>query len=227
MKGTLNYINTREVLKYLGYKGGEVEAKTMDDISDIGDSVIKISTPVITFKVMDIVRDGGFALKDTNFVPLGENIREMLADCDRCIIMAATLGMGIEKELRSLQITNMYSAVIMDCCASAAIENVCDNFQTMLEHTYMQQGLFITDRFSPGYGDMPFSQQKELCGLLQTEKTIGVSLSSSGIMIPRKTVTAIMGISNSIPKKRFKGCEYCSMFENCSFRKGGDYCGRT
>lgn len=227
MKGTLNYINRQEVLKYLGYKGGNIDEKTELDIEKISEKVIRISLPSITFKVMDIDRVNGFALKGTNFVPEGEDIKEMLRYCERCIIMAATLGMDIEKELRTKQVSDMYSAVIMDSCASAAIENVCDNFQTMLEQTYMPQGLFITDRFSPGYGDMPFYQQKELCALLQTEKTIGVSLSSSGIMIPRKTVTAIMGISNVMPKKRFSGCENCSMFENCDYRRGGNYCGRV
>lgn len=226
LRGTLNNINRREVLKYLGYKGGKIDEKTENDIEKISQKVIEISMPLVTFKIMDIDRKYGFALNGTNFIPKGKDIKEMLKYCDKCIIMAATLGMNIEKELRTKQISDMYSAVIMDSCASTAIENVCDNFQEMLENKYISQGLFITDRFSPGYGDMPFYQQKELCALLQTEKTIGVSLSSSGIMIPRKTVTAIMGISNVKPKRRLS-CEKCSMFENCDYRKGGNYCGRV
>ena len=120
----------------------------------------------------------------------------------------------------------MYLALMLDSCASCAIENVCDNFQNELEERLFNENLYLTDRFSPGYGDMPFEQQREICEILNTSKTIGVSLNESGIMIPRKSVTAIMGIAQKPQKKRFRGCEYCSMFENCDFRKGGITCGK-
>jgi len=149
MKGTLNSVNRNEVLKYLGYKGGATDEKTINDIQRISEDVIKTAQPAVTYMVFDI--EDNFCFSGTNFIPGGNDIKKMLEGCKKAVLMAATLGMEIEKKLRAIQITDMYSALIFDCCASSAIENVCDNFQNELEEKVNKQGLFLTDRFSPGY----------------------------------------------------------------------------
>ncbi len=218
----ITQINSNEVLKYIGYKGGDIDNKIEYDIKILSDEVIKISKPKVCFKVFSF--DSNFVFEGTNFIPNGKDVKEMLKECSKAVIMAATIGNDIENIIRRYEITDMYKALILDSCASAAVENLCDNFQNWLEEEL--KGMFLTDRFSPGYGDMPFKQQKQICSILNTQKSIGVSLSQSGIMIPRKSVTAVIGISNKPQNKRFRGCEYCSMFKNCSFRKEGSYCGK-
>ena len=222
MKGTLNSVNRNEVLKYLGYKGGATDEKTINDIQRISEDVIKTAQPAVTYMVFDI--EDNFCFSGTNFIPGGNDIKKMLEGCKKAVLMAATLGMEIEKKLRAIQITDMYSALIFDCCASSAIENVCDNFQNELEEKVNKQGLFLTDRFSPGYGDMPLECQKTLCTVLDTQKKAGIALSRSGLMIPVKSVTAIMGFADTKQKKRGRGCEYCRMFKSCAFRKAGVTC---
>ncbi|MCJ7855566.1 methionine synthase [Lachnospiraceae bacterium NSJ-143] len=225
MSDYLKEINKNEVLKYLGYKCGKVEPELLDDIEKCSDEVIRYSVPKVIYRVFDI-DDKSFAFKGTNFIPYGKDIREILSQCQKAVAFAATIGTEIENIIRRYEVNNLYRALIIDSCASSAVENVCDNFQNELEEKINHMGLFITDRFSPGYGDMPFEQQKDMCSVLNTSKTIGVCLSRSGIMIPRKSVTAIIGISKEPHKKRGKGCEYCSMFENCEFRKDGITCGK-
>ena len=48
MKGTLNSVNRNEVLKYLGYKGGATDEKTINDIQRISEDVIKTAQPAVT-----------------------------------------------------------------------------------------------------------------------------------------------------------------------------------
>ena len=218
-------INQREVLKYLGYKGGKVDGKLLADVDKISEEVISCAKPRVTYKVFDIDIRDGFSLTGTVFVPGGSQVQQLLEDSSRCVVFGATLGIDIDRKIESCQVMDMYRALIMDCCASSAIEGVCDSFCESLQGRLTGSDRFLTDRFSPGYGDMPFSQQKDICNLLQTEKTIGVNLSSTGIMIPRKSVTALLGISDQEQKRRFRGCEYCSIFENCDYRKGGTTCG--
>ena len=55
---------------------------------------------------------------------------------------------------------------------------------------------FLTDRFSPGYGDFPMESSKDLVGLLDAGRRIGLTVSQSGILIPRKSVTAVLGVSD-------------------------------
>ena len=139
--------------------------------------------------------------------------------------MAATLGMEVEQLLRRTQARDMALAVILDAAASAAIENVCDNLCADLAETFAPR--YLTERFSPGYGDLPISQQAELFRLLDIARRIGISLSESGLMVPQKSVTALIGVSDRPQIRRSRGCEACAMFADCAYRKGGTSCGKT
>ena len=86
--------------------------------------------------------------------------------------------------------------------------------------------MYLTDRFSPGYGDLPISLQDSFLRLVDAQKQIGLTVTTTHILTPRKSVTAIIGLANQPQNKRFRGCAYCSMFETCAFRKAGKTCGR-
>nr|MCR5785210.1 methionine synthase [Eubacterium sp.] len=85
-------------------------------------------------------------------------------------------------------------------------------------------GLYLTDRFSPGYGDLPLNTQNALCEALNTSRRIGLTVTKNHLLIPRKSVTAIMGISSVPVTLRKRGCETCSMFLDCDYRKDGITC---
>lgn len=227
MKEISVQINQREVLKYLGYKGGQVDEKLLQDVDKMSQTVIDCVKPRITYQIFKIDWKKGLSLQGTKFVPEGTQVKQLLEDSTECVLFAATLGMAIDHKIAALQLTDLYAALLMDCCASSAIEGVCDDFCKQMQETETVRGRYLTDRFSPGYGDLPFSQQKDVCQVLQTEKRIGVNLNGAGIMIPKKSVTALFGLSDHVQRRRFRGCEHCSMFENCDYRRGGTTCGDT
>ena len=57
------------------------------------------------------------------------------------------------------------------------------------------EGIHFTDRFSPGYGDLPLDVQKNIFPLLDCERKIGLTLNESLIMSPSKSVTAFVGMA--------------------------------
>ena len=61
--------------------------------------------------------------------------------------MAATIGNAIDGEIRRMQVKDMAKAVILDSCASSAIENVCNNIQQMIENREEFKNMYSTDRF--------------------------------------------------------------------------------
>ena len=101
---------------------------------------------------------------------------------------------------------------------------MADNFEKDLRKEVEAEGRFLTDRFSPGYGDLPLTAQRQLCEALDTGRRIGLSLSPSLLMIPGKSVTAILGISDEPKPLRRRGCESCSLFRTCMYRKEGRNC---
>ena len=183
--------------------------------------LLKTARPRVVWRVFDREPDG--TLAGTVFLPGGEDVKKLLRDCSEVILFAATLGTEVERLLQQTAVRNMADAVMLDACASAAIENVCDNLCADLKEAVKPR--FLTDRFSPGYGDRPFAQQADFFRVLDITRRIGVHLSESGLMIPQKSVTALMGIADKPQKMRSRGCAVCKMFLNCPYRKDGKHCG--
>ena len=222
MEAKLTGINRQETLKYLGYPGGPLPENVLEQLETGEREILRCAVPRVTWRLFERGNDGELA--GTGFTPAGESIREFLKDCDQVILMAATLGMEVENLLRRAQARDMAMAVILDAAASAAIENVCDNLCAELAEAFAPR--YLTDRFSPGYGDLPISQQGELFRLLDISRRIGISLSESGLMVPQKSVTALIGVSDRLQTRRSRGCAACSMFDDCAYRKDGTSCGK-
>ena len=222
MEARLTGIDRQETLKYLGYSGGPIPDSVLEQLENSEQEILRCAVPRVLWRLFGLGEDG--SLSGTGFTPEGEDIRAFLKDCDQVILMAATLGMETENLLRRTQARDMALALILDATASAAIENVCDNFCADLADAFAPR--YLTDRFSPGYGDLPVAQQRELFQLLDVSRRIGISLSESGLMVPQKSVTALIGVSVRPQAKRSRSCEACSMFADCAFRKGGKSCGK-
>lgn len=223
MQPRLTGINRNEALVYLGYKGGEITPDILADILRCETLLLETARPRIVWKQFHILPDG--SLDGTDFRPDGRDVQKLLKDCRQVILFGATLGLETEALLRRAQVRNMADAVILDACASAAIENLCDNLCEDIAAALAP--LHLTDRFSPGYGDLPFSQQADFCRVLDLSRRIGVTLSPGGLMIPQKSVTALMGVADKPQPKRFRGCAYCNIFKTCTYRKDGQTCGKN
>ncbi len=223
MQARLTEIRRSEALRYLGWKGGALPPEIEADIARCEALLMETARPRAVWRKFGLAPDG--AMLGTDFRPAGEDIRRLLSGCESAVLIAATLGAEAETLLRRMQVRSMADAVILDACAGAAIENVCDNLCTDIAAELAP--MFLTERFSPGYGDLPLAQQRELCRVLDVGRRIGVSLSDGGIMIPQKTVTAILGVSPIPTAKRRRGCEGCELYETCAYRKDGTTCGKS
>ncbi|MCD8300782.1 MAG: vitamin B12 dependent methionine synthase, activation domain protein [Clostridiales bacterium] len=215
----LTDLNYNEILMYLGHRGQDVSPEVDTQIRKCRDEIMKVSVPRLVYARMPVADS-----QICGFPMGGNDIREMLAPCREAVLLAATLGAKVEQVLMRREVTDMAEAVIMDACASAAIENVCDHFEETMRKEVGAESLYLTSRFSPGYGDLPLSLQSDMCRILNTSRRIGLSVTETSIMVPRKSVTAIMGIADTPRTLRTKGCEACNMFLTCRYRKRGITC---
>ena len=212
-------LNINEILKYLGFRGQELTEEIAAQIRRCTDEVLAAATPRLTYRHAPL-EDG--AVLGVTFA--GNDIPRMLEPCEEVVLFGATLGPGVERLMMRYEVVNAADSVIMDACASTAIENICNNFESDMRRTVEAEGRYLTDRFSPGYGDLPISEQPKFFALLDMTRRIGVSLTPTTIMVPRKSVTAIMGIARTPQPHRPPDCEHCLMFRTCPFRKAGRRC---
>lgn len=213
-------IPMREALHYMGWRGTPVEPQLLEQI---GELIERVKSEIQSYAALQrFAMEENGRLEGTSLIPQGNDVRRMLAGCHEAVLLAATLGAGSERMLLKAQARSSAQAMLLDAVLSAAIEAVCDAQEAVLRKELAAQGLYLTDRFSPGYGDMPLAQTKEICAVLSADKTIGLTVSASGIMIPRKSVTAVMGVSRNPVSRRPSGCAVCSMRKRCALRRNGD-----
>jgi hypothetical protein len=220
----LQKLNEEEILRYLGYQGNKSNEQTYANIRECEDLLNQVVQPRYLYQCFPItMQNDGIAVDTTGLLLKGESIQAHLKDCAKAIILCATLSASLDKAIRQMQITDMAKALLLDCCATVAIEQICDQLESQLQLKY--QNFYFTKRFSPGYGDLPISNQKNLLTLLDAPKKIGLFATSNSILTPKKSVTAIIGLSNHPIEKERLNCLACNMNKICSFRKRGERCG--
>lgn len=151
----------------------------------------------------------------------GAAIKKHLAGCYEMAVMGATLGAVVDRLIRENQIRDMASAVILDCGASVLIEQVCNDFEEQIRG---QVKGFLTGRYSPGYGDLPMDTQDQLIRILDAPRKIGLTVNQNHIMIPRKSVTAILGVADHPVRGYLATCQECTLRDTCVLRKEGKNC---
>ena len=160
-------------------------------------------------------------LANPPFTMEGKLIGKHLAKAQKVIVLSASVGDAIEEHVTKYFADGRYAySVILDAAATAAVEQVADAMEKAIEPKVAKEGYTMRWRFSPGYGDWPLDQQPEMVRLAESEK-IGVHLSDASMLVPRKSITAIIGL---VPQQKEKeahtpnGCAACDKFD-CPSRK--------
>ncbi len=216
-------LDIREALRCLGVRG-EPGPELTAQVTRTARRLTQKLAPRYTYRVFDLSETaGGFLLAGTNVVLPGAAARRMLSGCVQAAVLACTLGSAFDRLLLETQARDMAQAVILDACGGALVESGCDAAQAELAGRFPRQ--YLTDRFSPGYGDLPLALQPALCALLDAQKRLGLFVTESYMLNPVKSVTAVIGIADKPQPARVRGCAYCAMRESCSFRGEGTDCG--
>lgn len=202
-------LNIDEALRYLGVK--TPDASLCVQMSALAEEVQSRITPRTTWVLTE---------KSCLDLP-GKMAERMLADCRQCAVLVCTLGTEFDLWVRREQMRDMARAAMLDALGSAYIESACDAAEDAIRARL--PGLYLTDRFSPGYGDLPLEVQPALL-VLAGGSRIGVTLTNALLLNPQKSVTAIVGVAERPQMARIRGCAYCTLNQTCPYRKAGTTC---
>ena len=206
-------INRVEVLRYMGASKVEMNEAMEALLNTCEKEITDAATPKYLYKKI--------ALKDSGLLR-GESVKKHLKNCSEAVLICATIGAEVDKLIRTLSVTDMAKAVVADAMASAAVEQVCVKLDELIKTQYPDK--FFTWRFSPGYGDYPIELQKEYLQSLDAPRKIGLCTNENSLLTPSKSVTAIIGVSDTPIEKRRRGCSICNLKKTCKYRKSGEHC---
>lgn len=213
-------LDRHEILRYLQVSHSN---NTIDKLIDRAErEVIQAAHPKHVSRLITVKADactGKTVLAGTEIE--SRNLAEHLQACSEGFLFACTLGPGVDSLVKRYSLTDMPMLPVAQAVSAAYTEYCADQAQKELEDYAAKHNLFLRPRYSPGYGDFPLSCQRFLFDALQINKTIGVSLTSSFMMIPFKSVTAVIGLSPDPSLCHIHKCMTCTA-KNCPFRKEGD-----
>ncbi len=213
----LDLISESEAARYMGVKG-EPDNAVME-LLDRAEKLVRenVSPKYVFIETSVTLCDDGVKLGCMDKPLVGNSIKKHLEGCDRVILFAATLSAVADKLIRQAVVENMAFSLAVDCICSAAVEQVCDKAE---EEIFADKpNLYRTWRFSPGYGDLPIDIQGDILNALNAQRRIGLTVTESSLLVPTKSVTAIIGISSDPISKGEKGCAVCSRKDSCIYSK--------
>jgi len=144
-------------------------------------------------------------------------LAQHLAAASRVIVILATIGEKLEGQVSRMWDSNMVYALALDGAGSASVEALANAACLYFEKQAANEGLQASIPFSPGMVDWSVSDgQSQIFQLLGEAGSI-VRLNSSYIMIPRKSLTMVMGIGAEL-KPSGKTCDFCAMRETCQYQ---------
>lgn len=124
----------------------------------------------------------------------GKSITTLLSPCFAAILTAVTIGKELEERIQhETQAGNLEKALALDTIGSEAAEAAAESLNTHLLSLARQEKLFLTKRFSPGYGDFTLNNQKQFFRTLSLE-SLGISMDNNFVLTPKKTITAVIGV---------------------------------
>ena len=186
-------VNKSEIYRYLGYKTGMDLPKEIEtSVEEILDNVLKQSVLKVCYKYFEtkVGEQIDFGFMSVESKELASN----LEGCTETVIFGATIGIYTDRQIQKEQILSPVRALIYQAVGAAVVEAVCDDFNEWIRQKEKEKGRDICPRFSPGYGDVSLSIQKSIFQELSLAKLAGITLTDSLLMIPEKSVTAIIGI---------------------------------
>ena len=142
-----------------------------------------------SFKRVPVRREG--TLLDLGFGTFeSKSLADRLAPCEEAFVFAVTLGLEVDRLLMRLSASDPAGHFITDAYASALADAACD-----LAEAEIQGDLPCIRRYSPGYGDLSLALQQPLLDFLEG-RLLGITLTKNQLMVPTKSITAIMGIKH-------------------------------
>ena len=212
-----------EIIKLLSVPESAVTSDLLSVIECQYQRVRDASVPRSVFSIFEVEAYDSHLIFDKSFTIKGSNLADTCRDCKKAALMAVTIGSGVDMLLRRSQTQNMSEAVILDACASAETERIADIAEKEIMKS-ISCSEFLTMRFSPGYGNVPLCESEKIIAALSADKKIGIKLTRTDMLIPLKSITAVIGISKTISDRK-KSCSFCSINKNCIYRKRGEFCG--
>lgn len=214
-------ITIDDVLRGQGAKP-EIIRKRNPKFAQIAEEALQIGLSVMTPQVLyewknvetlrheSVILDGGQKLT-------GRLISQHLKMAEKVVFILVSLGAEIDELVSTKMASDPVLGIALDGVGSAAAEQIANATCAQFEAQAALEGLQASIPLSPGMISWDVHNgQPEIFKVLDASE-IGVSLTYTGLMLPRKSLSMVVGFGKEMSTQG-STCDYCAMKETCNYQ---------
>ena len=215
-------INRQQVLRNIGYGTNcTLPTRLTSLVDDYVENVHHLIEPSYSCVIRDInmVQDSHVVIEGSIAFE-SQVVASLLEQCEKAAVFMVTIGEHLEETAYRLAEEGLIvQATVLDAVGSVAAEEVANFVQSRVKEIANNQGLVISQRFSPGYCDWEISQQRTVFWAVSGD-SMGIHLTDGCLMIPRKSISGIIGIGPRYGNvENYNPCKTCDKHD-CQGRRG-------
>jgi len=146
----------------------------------------------------------------------GPLVARALVGATEVALTVCTVGSALDKRVDALFAENPVRALALDGAGIGAVGGIARLVGERVREEAVTRGSRIGMRAEPGQEGWPIQQQRVLFDLLPAEE-IGVRLTDSYLMLPRKSLSFVVGLGPEMCPDAVT-CDFCSKRERCGWR---------
>ena len=214
----ITHLNIEEIRRYAGL--AKCKDFSLSMLEHARNEALLLSQFKGIWQLYDYKADTGTIMSPVPLSLDSEKLIAHLSDCTQVVIIAVTIGPNLESAIQEHFDKGDYThALLLDAAATTMVETGADLLEGYIKSLAQRKGCSTRWRFSPGYGHWDVRIQPEIVKLAQGD-SIQLKTTDSCMLVPRKSVTAIIGwspaVKDEVPCK--KSCQDCGQ-KNCVSRK--------
>jgi cobalamin-dependent methionine synthase I len=180
----------------------------------------KLLQPAISYEILRIVevKQNGLYLENEESLA-GHMLSSLLGSAAELAVIVCTIGSRLEEKASVFFAQkDPLQSMLLDGIGSAAVDALSQTACQLVQHLSLSLGYQASSHISPGMQDFPIEEQAKVVRLSHGEQ-IGVQLTSVGIMVPRKSVSMIIGLGKHMPSwTQSDVCARCNLNETCPYK---------
>jgi hypothetical protein len=215
-------LKKKDILRRQGFRGQKkVKDKIEEVISELLGSVeetplLKPAAAYETYRIAE-VQSNCVALEGGGVIN-GTLIPEIFSEAVEITVMVCTIGSGLEKQVTKYSRSGeALRGTLLDGIGSAAVDTLAQEVCRSIASEAAARGLQAGSPVSPGMPGLPITEQSNLLALAHAGE-IGIRLTSSGIMVPRKSTSLVISIGGQMETwSQADICRRCNLAATCPY----------
>jgi hypothetical protein len=216
-------LNMKEVLRRQGLGGKaklrpEIESLTLELLNSIESGQLLEPAAAYEYYPVTGMNDTRIWLEAGKAVH-GPMLPAFFPEAKELAVIICTIGPKLEKQASDYTSSGQaLRGMLLDGIGSAAVDRLIPEVLKPVAAESASRGYEISSPVNPGMPGFPMTEQRNLLELAEARK-IGVNLTPSGILVPRKSVSMVIGIGPRMTRwTQAEVCARCSLRESCPYQ---------